>query len=43
VAAIRPDLPPVPVRYDGAIMLGNIVIHLTKADVRAPSEEAGAE
>jgi hypothetical protein len=43
VAAIRPDLPPVPVRYDGAIMLGNIVIHLTKADVRAHSEEAGAE
>lgn len=43
VAAIRPDLPPVPVRYDGAIMLGNIVIHLTKADVRAPSEEAGAD
>jgi hypothetical protein len=43
VAAIRPDLPPVPVRYDGAIMLGNIVIHLTKADVREASEEAGAE
>jgi len=45
VAAIRPDLPPMPVRYDGAIALGNIVIHLTKADVReaAPTEEAGAD
>lgn len=44
VAAIRPDLPPVPVRYDGAIMLGNIVIHLTKADVRAePTDEAAAD
>jgi hypothetical protein len=43
VAAIRPDLPPVPVRYDGAIMLGNIVIHLTKADVRPSSDEAGAD
>lgn len=44
VAAIRPDLPPVPVRYDGAIALGNIVIHLTKADVRAePADEAAAD
>ena len=43
VARVRPDLPPVPVRYDGAIALGNIVIHLTKADVRAGSEEAVAD
>ena len=41
VAPIRPDLPPVPVRYDGAIALGNIVIHLTKADVR--TDEAVAD
>ena len=43
IAAIQPDLPPVPVRYDGAIMLGNIVIHLTKADVRTGSAEATAD
>jgi hypothetical protein len=43
VAAIRPDLPPVPVRYDGAIALGNIVIHLTRADVHAGTDEAGAD
>jgi hypothetical protein len=30
MAQIRPDLPPLPVRYDGAIALGSIVIHLTK-------------
>jgi len=43
VAPIRPDLPPVPVRYDGAIALGNIVIHLTKAQVRSDSDEAVAD
>jgi hypothetical protein len=43
VAAIQPDLPPVPVRYDGAIALGNIVIHLTRADVRTGSDEAAAD
>ena len=43
VAPIRQDLPPVPVRYDGAIALGNIVIHLTKAQVRSGSEEAVAD
>lgn len=43
VATIRQDLPPMPVRYDGAIALGNIVIHLTKAQVRSGSEEAVAE
>ena len=39
VASIRQDLPPVPVRYDGTIALGNIVVHLTRAEVRA--EPAG--
>ena len=43
VAAIQPGLPPVPVRYDGAIALGNIVIHLTKAEVRKGSDEAAAD
>ena len=43
IAPIREDLPPVPVRYDGAIALGNIVIHLTKAQVRAGSDEAVAD
>jgi len=43
VARIQPDLPPVPVRYDGAIVLGNIVIHLTKAEVRTASGEASAD
>ena len=39
VAPIRQDLPPLPVRYEGEIALGNMVIHLTKADVR--TEPAG--
>ena len=43
VAPIQPGLPPVPVRYDGAIALGNIVIHLTKVEVRTGTDEAGAE
>jgi hypothetical protein len=43
VAPIRQDLPPLPVRYDGAIALGNIVIHLTKAQVRTESGEAAAD
>lgn len=43
VAPLQPDLPPVPVRYDGAIALGNIVIHLTKAQVRTGSDEAVAD
>jgi uncharacterized protein DUF3108 len=34
VASIQPGLPPVPVRYEGAIALGNIVVHLTKAEAR---------
>ena len=43
IAPIRDDLPPLPVRYDGAIALGNIVIHLTKAQVRTDSSEAAAD
>jgi hypothetical protein len=43
LAPIRQDLPPLPVRYDGAIALGNIVIHLTKAQVRLASDEAVAD
>ncbi len=43
LAPIRQDLPPLPVRYDGAIALGNIVIHLTKAQVRSGSDEAAAD
>jgi hypothetical protein len=35
MAQIRADLPPLPVRYEGAIALGDMVIHLTKADVRS--------
>lgn len=34
VAPIRQDLPPVPVRYEGEIALGSIVVHLTNAQVR---------
>lgn len=35
MAQIRPNMPPVPVRYEGSIALGSIMIHLTKADVRS--------
>ena len=34
IAQVREGVPPVPVRYEGAIALGNMVIHLTKAEVR---------
>ena len=34
MAPIRQDLPPLPVRYQGEIALGTMVIHLTKAEVR---------
>ncbi len=34
LAEIRPGLPAVPVRYEGQIALGTIVIHLTNAQVR---------
>ena len=40
IASIRDDLPPLPVRYEGAIALGNMVIHLTSAEVRAQPAEA---
>ena len=40
MASIRPDLPPVPVRYEGEIKLGKIVVHLTDAEYRV--ESAGA-
>lgn len=34
IAPIRQGLPPVPVRYEGQIALGTIVVHLTNAQVR---------
>jgi hypothetical protein len=34
VAQIRPELPPIPVRYDGEIALGKIVVHLAGATFR---------
>jgi hypothetical protein len=37
VAQIRPELPPIPVRYDGGIALGKIVVHLTNATFRTES------
>ncbi|WP_119303697.1 DUF3108 domain-containing protein [Dongia deserti] len=40
VASIQQDLPPVPVRYDGAIRLGRIVVHLTNAQVRTEPANA---
>lgn len=40
VAPIRQDLPLVPVRYEGAIALGHMVIHLTKAEVRGEPADA---
>jgi hypothetical protein len=40
VAQIKPELPPIPVRYDGEIALGKIVVHLTDATFRAESAAA---
>lgn len=40
MAAIRADLPPVPVRYEGEIRLGKIVIHLTDAKFRTEAAAA---
>jgi hypothetical protein len=34
MAEIQPGLPPLPVRYEGTIALGSIVVHLTKAQLR---------
>jgi hypothetical protein len=43
VASIRQDLPPIPVRYEGAIRLGSIVIHLTNAEVRSEAADAAPQ
>lgn len=43
VAEIRADLPPLPVRYEGQIALGAIVVHLTGAEVRSVPGELEAE
>ena len=40
VAQIKPELPPIPVRYDGEIALGKIVVHLTDATFRTESAAA---
>lgn len=37
VAQVQPGLPPIPVRYDGEIALGKIVVHLTDARFRTGS------
>ena len=42
VARIGEDTPPLPVRYEGAIALGTIVIHLSKAEVRRGVDETCA-
>jgi hypothetical protein len=43
MASIRPGLPPVPVRYEGEIKLGKIVIHLTDATFRTEAAEAKSD
>jgi hypothetical protein len=43
MASIRPDLPPVPVRYEGEIKLGRMVVHLTDAKFRFESAGAAPE
>lgn len=40
LASIRRDMPPVPVRYEGEIALGTMVVHLTGAAVRTESASA---
>jgi hypothetical protein len=40
VAAIRQELPPIPVRYEGEIGLGKIVVHLTDATFRTETSAA---
>jgi hypothetical protein len=42
VAELRADLPPLPVRYEGQIALGSIVVHLTGAEVRSVPGGLGA-
>jgi hypothetical protein len=39
MAQVHDGVPPVPVRYEGAIALGNMVVHLTKAEVRTELAE----
>jgi hypothetical protein len=43
MASIRPDLPPLPVRYEGEIKLGKIVIHLADAKFRTESAVDSAD
>ncbi|MDQ7250009.1 DUF3108 domain-containing protein [Dongia sedimenti] len=43
MASIRQDLPPVPVRYEGDIRLGKMVVHLTDAKFRVESAAAAAD
>ena len=43
VAEIRQDLPPVPVRYEGAIALGSMVVHLSDAKLRVEPANAALE
>jgi hypothetical protein len=43
MASVRPDLPPLPVRYEGEIKLGKIVIHLTDAKFDTESAAISAE
>ncbi|HEY4134348.1 MAG TPA: DUF3108 domain-containing protein [Alphaproteobacteria bacterium] len=42
LASIRDGLPPLPVRYEGTIALGDMVIHLTKAELRSEVAEVPA-
>ncbi len=42
LAEIRQDMPPLPVRYEGEIALGSIVIHLTGAEMRTVPGDLGA-
>lgn len=42
MATVRDGFPPVPVRYEGAIALGSIVIHLTRAEARRDVAESPA-
>jgi hypothetical protein len=37
MASVRPELPPLPVRYEGEIKLGKIVVHLTGVKLRSES------
>ena len=41
VAKVREDMPPVPVRYTGAVSLGAIVVHLTKIELGSEISSTG--